>query len=115
MSSLRDRRGVGSADVRDSVRTSRVSGNISRSEMASEENTGKRQSLRCRRGLRYDSARESRLSCERDLRSRQTLRDDNRLDYVLPSLQSLGHRQTLDRRLRDDNRRESALSNVVTM
>ena len=64
MSSLRDRRGVRSANVRNSVRTSGISGNMSRSEISIEENTGKRQSLRCRRGLRDDSARESGLSCE---------------------------------------------------
>ena len=103
MFSLRDRRGARSANVRNSVRTSRISGNMSRSEVPSEENNGKRQSLRCCRGLRDDSARESGLSCERDLGSRQTLRDDNRLDSVLPSLQSLGHCQTLHRRLRNDN------------
>ena len=76
---------------------------MSRSVIPSEENTGKRQSLRCRRGLRDDSARESGLCCERDLRSRETLRDDNRLDYALPSLQNMGRRQTLHSRLRDDN------------
>ena len=112
MSSLRERRGGRSANVRDSVRTRGVSGNMSRSEIANEENTGKRQSLRCRRRLRDDNAGESGLSCERDLRSRETLRDDNRLDSVLPSLQNMGRRQTLHRRLRDDNRRESALSNL---
>ncbi|KAK2169234.1 hypothetical protein NP493_1200g00031 [Ridgeia piscesae] len=52
MSSLRERRGGRSANVRDSVRTRGVSGNMSRSEIANEENTGKRQSLRCRRRLR---------------------------------------------------------------
>ena len=101
MSSLRDRRGVDSANVRDSG-ISRVSGNMSRSEIRSEENIGKRHSLRCHRRLRDDNARESGLSCERDLGSRQTLRDDNRLDSVLPSHQNMG--QTLHRRLRDDNR-----------
>ena len=77
-----------------------------------EETTGKRQSVLCRRCLQDDNARDSGLCCERDLGSRQTLRDDNRLDSVLPSLQSFRHSQTLDHRLRKDNRRESALSNL---
>ena len=93
MSSLRDRRGARSADVCYSVGTSRVSGSMSRSEIPSEEKTGKRQSLRRRR-------------------RRQTLRYDNRLASELPSLQNMGRRQTMLRRLRDDKRRqESALSN----